>query len=109
VKAILTAKPGAGVAIASGAVLGLVIGCALAWLVFSTHLAHRYPNAAFAPIAALLTIYTVIAVPSLRRTSLPLPIVVAAALFVALLTVLVGAILFEMILCNYDRYACINL
>ena len=105
----LIAKHSAGVAIALAAVLGILIGCLLAWLVFSTHLPAHYPHAALAPIAAVLGVYVVIVALSLGRGEVPFAIQLSVAIVGALLTLVVSAVLIEMILCHYDRYACINL
>ena|SRR5437762_2128188 len=103
------AKHSAGAAVALAAVLGILIGCLLAWLVFSTRLPAHYPQAALAPIAAVLGVYVVIVALSLGRGEVPLAIQVSVAIVGALLTLVVSAVLIEMILCHYDRYACINL
>ena len=105
----LIAKHSAGAAIALAAVLGILIGCLLAWLVFSTHLPAHYPHVALAPIAAVLGVYVVIVALSLGRGEVPFAIQLSVAIVGALLTLAVGAVLIEMILCHYDRYACINL
>jgi len=105
----LIAKHSAGVAIALAAVLGILIGCLLAWLVFSTHLPAHYPHATLAPIAAVLGVYVVIVALSLGRGEVPFAIQLSVAIVGALLTLVVSAVLIEMILCHYDRYACINL
>ena len=102
----LIARPGAGVAITSAAVLSLLVGCGLAWLVFSKHLSGQL---AFAPYAAVVIIYVVTVVPGLGRSAFPLPLVLAIAILGAFLTLLVGAVLIEMILCHYDPNHCINL
>ena len=105
----LIAKHSAGVAIALAAVLGILIGCLVAWLVFSTHLPAHYPHATLAPIAAVLGVYVVIVALSLGRGEVPFAIQLSVAIVGALLTLVVSAVLIEMILCHYDRYACINL
>jgi hypothetical protein len=105
----LIAKRSTGAAIALAAVLGILIGCLLAWFVFSEHLPAHYPQAALAPIAAVLSVYVVIVALSLGRTEAPFAIQLSVAIVGALLTLVVGAVLIEMILCHYDRYACINL
>jgi hypothetical protein len=46
---------------------------------------------------------------SFGRSEVPFAIRLSVAIVVALLTLVVGAVLIEMILCHYDRYACINL
>jgi len=105
----LIAKRGPGAAIMSAGAVGLLVGCALAWLVFSTHLSAQYPQASLAPIAAVLTVYIVIVAFTLDRGGVPLALPLSFAIVGALLTLVVGAVLIEMILCHYDRYACINL
>jgi hypothetical protein len=105
----LIAKHGAGAGITLAAVLGILIGCLLAWVVFSTHLPAHYPATALAPIAAVLGVYVVLVARSFGRSEAPFAIRLSIAIVVAFLTLVVGAVLIEMILCHYDRYACINL
>jgi hypothetical protein len=96
-------------AVACGSALALISSCAVTWLVWSTHIPAHYPPAALAPIAAGLAAYVVVVVPSLRRSAVPRAILLSVVFLCALLTLLAGAVLNEMILCHYDRYACINL
>jgi len=105
----LIAKHSAGAGITLAAVLGILTGCLLAWVVFSRHLPASHPHAALAPIAAVLGVYVVIVALSFGRSEVPFAIRLSVAIVVALLTLVVGAVLIEMILCHYDRYACINL
>jgi len=109
VKTTLIAKRGAGAAIASAAVLGILSGCLLAWLIFSTRLPAHYPHSALLPMAAVLTMYVVVAVLTWDRSASLFALQLSAAIVGALLTLAVSAVLIEMILCHYDRYACINL
>jgi hypothetical protein len=109
VKLTLIAKSGVSAAITSAGALGVLIGCAVAWFVWSTHIAVHYPLAAFAPIGAVLTVYIAIVVLTFGRSTTPIALLLAVAILGALLTLVVGAVLNEMILCHYDRYACINL
>jgi hypothetical protein len=105
----LIAKHSAGAGTTLAAVLGILIGCLLAWVVFSTHLPAHYPHAALAPIGAVLGVYVVFVSLSFGRSEVPFAIRLSVAIVVGLLTLGVGAVLIEMILCHYDRYACINL
>jgi hypothetical protein len=109
VKLTLIAKGGVSAAIACAGVLGVLVGCAVAWLVWSTHIPVHYPLAAFVPIGAVLTVYIAIVMLTLGRSTTPIALLLAVAILGALLTLVVGAVLNEMILCHYDRYACINL
>jgi len=105
----LIAKLGPGAAVASAGAASLAVGCALAWLVFSTHLPAHYPQSSLAPIAAVFAVYIVTVALSLDRRSVPLAVAFSVAVIGALVTLVVGAVLIEMTLCHYDRYACINL
>jgi hypothetical protein len=96
-------------ALVSASALGLLIGCVVSWLVWSTHIPAHYPRAAFSPVAAVLMVYFVIVVPSLSRSGVPLAIRVVIALLGALLTLVAVAVPNEMILCHYAPDACINL
>jgi len=109
VKSTLTAKGTVSAAITSAAALGILAGCLLAWLVFSTHLPAHLQYAGLAPAAALAVVYSTVVVVRLghnENSLLKLVVAVLAGLFAALA---VGAVLIEMIGCRYDRYACINL
>jgi len=61
------------------------------------------------PITAVLGVYVVIVALSFGRGEVPFAIQLSVAIVGALLTLVVSAVLIEMILCHYDRYACINL
>ena len=105
----LIAKGGVSAALTCAGVLGVLIGCAVAWFVWSTHIPVHHPLAAFAPIGAVLTVYIAIVMLTLGRSITPIALLVAFTIVGAALTLVVGAVLNEMILCHYDRYACINL
>jgi hypothetical protein len=107
VKATLTAKRNVVAAITAAATLSILAGCGLAWVVFSTHLPARVPYAGLAPAAALLVIYSVIAVARLSSIEDAIVKLLGAALAGLFVALAVGAALIQMIGCRYD--VCINL
>jgi hypothetical protein len=107
VKATLTAKGNVVAAITAAATLSILVGCGLAWVVFSTHLPARVPYAGLAPAAALLVIYSVIAVARLGSVEDAIVKLLAVALTGLFVALSVGAVLIQVIGCRYD--ACINL
>ena len=89
--------------------MALLSSCAVTWLVWSTHIAARNSPVALAPITVAVVVYIAVVAPSLSRSAARRVILLSVAFLCALLTLAVGAVLNEMILCHYDRYACINL
>jgi hypothetical protein len=92
--------------IAAAVILGVGVGCLIAWLVFATRMPVRLPYAGFFPSAGLLIVYSAVAAGSVGRKE-SIAKVIAATLVGLLLVLIVGGVLIQMIGCRFD--ACINL
>jgi len=109
VKPTLTAKGTLPAAITAAATLSILVGCLIAWLVFSAHIPARAPYAGFAPEVAVLLVYSAVAVARLAHNESSVVKLLAATLGGLFLALLVSAVVIEMIGCRYDPYTCINL
>jgi hypothetical protein len=94
-------------AIGAASILGLVIGCLAAWLVFSTHLGARLPYAGFVPSALVVLVYSAAAVSILGRYQHSIARLLLAELGGLAVTLVISAVLIQMIGCRFD--ACIDL
>jgi hypothetical protein len=92
--------------IAAAAILGVGVGCLIAWLVFATRMPVRLPYAGFFPFSGLLIVYFAVAAGSVGRKG-SIAKVIAASFLGLLLVLTVGGVLIQMIGCRFD--ACINL
>jgi hypothetical protein len=92
--------------IAAAVILGVGVGCVIAWLVFATRMPVRLPYTGFLPSAGLLIVYSAVAAGSAGRKE-PIAKVIMTTVVGLLLVLIVGGVLIQMIGCRFD--ACINL
>jgi hypothetical protein len=107
VKPTLTATGTVSRAIATAGILSILVGCLIAWLVFSAHIPAHLPYAGLAPVVALLVVYSAVAAARLGHNESSIVKLLAATLGGLALALVVGAALIQIIGCRYD--ACINL